>query len=54
MLGSDEYDRQDGSGVAVVEAVQGVEVGWPSRIRTGVTVVDGTPQAMRVGGVAVR
>ena len=38
----------------VVVAAQGVEMGRPSVIRTEVTMVDGLPTSLRVGGVATR
>ncbi len=38
----------------VVTAAQGVEMGRPSVIRTEVTMVDGLPTGLRVGGVATR
>ena len=38
----------------VVTAAQGVEMGRPSVIRTEVTMVDGLPSGLRVGGVATR
>jgi PhzF family phenazine biosynthesis protein len=38
----------------VVVAAQGVEMGRPSVIRTEVTMVDGLPTRLRVGGVATR
>jgi predicted PhzF superfamily epimerase YddE/YHI9 len=37
-----------------VVAAQGVEMGRPSVIRTEVTMVDGLPTGLRVGGVATR
>ena len=38
----------------VVTAAQGVEMGRPRVIRTEVTMVDGLPSGLRVGGVATR
>jgi len=38
----------------VVVAAQGVEMGRPSVIRTEVTMVNGLPTSLRVGGVATR
>ena len=43
-----------GAGDQVVMATQGVEMGRPSVIRTEVTMVDGLPTGLRVGGVATR
>ena len=43
-----------GAGDQVVMATQGVEMGRPSVIRTEVTMVDGLPSGLRVGGVATR
>ena len=43
-----------GAGDPVVVAVQGVEMGRPSIIRTEVTLVDGLPTRLSVGGVATR
>ena len=43
-----------GTGSSVVVAVQGVEMGRPSLIRTEVTMVDGLPTRLHVGGVATR
>ena len=43
-----------GTGSSVVVAVQGVEMGRPSLIRTEVTMLDGLPTRLHVGGVATR
>ena len=43
-----------GTGSPIVVAAQGVEMGRPSLIRTKVTMVDGLPARLYVGGVATR